>query len=928
MVVQRHGPDELRPDATPSGNVDGLGNRSGNGPDNPANPTPEVPGFSDLVTVGSGPRGTVYRALDGRHTVALKVLRHGVELDRPTVEHFLPESPERIRHPNLPVVRSIAELADQRLALSTDYLRGDSLACVLDDLHRQTSNNPSLCPLSVGDDGEIHPELPRRAAELIAEVCDGLSLVHAAGLAHGAIRPENLIFSPTGRLVLTDFGLSKRPRNGGHSNGSSETTVTSTADGGSYAAPDAYTSGTPKATDDVFSLGAILLATVRRQPYSETLLRELHLNGKDGGDLPEGLKHCLRKATEANASARYAGARQFAEDLRRYLSERKTRAELEIEKRAAALLAAQEAETRAAEESKAAALANTTRATGLSARLLSQLQRHRRLAAGLLFGVLILGGYVGSRLFDDNTNASPTSASPSSVVAVEHRNLANPSTEAGPVATLLTAPENGTATDVTVEHVFIAPATVPLPKDRLHSELLVGSATRRLAALEQLRLEIADGIRPLDSVRLAIPLLHSNDPRLRRKAMEAVALENDAARLIYALGIGPAETPLALQEKTFALLLDILTETVDRQTDDVLSRDLLCTWSLDEALRLDRAALGTVEELSPNLRIHMGPKDGRPEDGGALGDRGFTRRWIRLTARVDPAALAAATPRLTERRELLPLLLEEFSHLEPRLVSFAVYRLAREHYIDVGRQALETLGKLGDFSRLLDIAVSELPLRVRREALQVLGARFEGPHFPELRTLALSSPDAALRRSAFGVLATCETPVAASIIVETVNDFELQEESIAWLRRLPGNVSAPLSLELLGNDHAMVRAAAREVLEANCDQKILLPLLRRLFDDEGERRQDAIAILGHYRATGCYEAAWTDALRHMQASTRKVEAPFARAWVGVSRAGARMWDQVRNWGSGLRGDDHRTSDSGTESLHSGARANEETPSGR
>ena len=176
-------------------------------------PGVEVPGFSVTGTLGSGVRGTVYSVSDGKRSLAAKVLRRGVSLDEKTLARFAKGSgtafANRIRHPNLIPIEVVGRLPDGSHYYLMPLLRGDSLDRLLLDLKRGASDCPSLSPFSIGPGGETHPQLLRRAAELIAEVADGLELAHRdgpGGIVHRRLSPRNLILSPAGRLVVTDFG--------------------------------------------------------------------------------------------------------------------------------------------------------------------------------------------------------------------------------------------------------------------------------------------------------------------------------------------------------------------------------------------------------------------------------------------------------------------------------------------------------------------------------------------------------------------------------------------------------------------------------------------------------------------------------------------------------------------------------------------------
>jgi len=43
--------------------------------------------------------------------------------------------------------------------------------------------------------------------DLLIAIADGLAAIHRAGISHGDVKPENILLSASGRLVLTDLGL-------------------------------------------------------------------------------------------------------------------------------------------------------------------------------------------------------------------------------------------------------------------------------------------------------------------------------------------------------------------------------------------------------------------------------------------------------------------------------------------------------------------------------------------------------------------------------------------------------------------------------------------------------------------------------------------------------------------------------------------------
>jgi hypothetical protein len=284
----------------------------------PLDPPPELPGIEILERVGRGARGCVYRATDGTRTFAVKVLRRGVSVDRAVLERLLrtPAAPGRIRHPSIAPIEAIGEAPAGCIHYLMPLLRGDPLEKVLCDLKRGTSDRPSLGPLAVEPDGGTHPQLARRAAETFAEAAEGLAAAHREGIVHRRLHPGNLIFSPAGRLVITDFGG-----------------VPTTAGGEAlaYVAPEQLEPfpervGPPA---DVYSLGVMLYEILtRRLPFGAESPQELKkaiLKGRCPvprslrSDVPAGLEAAVLKAMARDPADRYADAGELAEEIRRFL---------------------------------------------------------------------------------------------------------------------------------------------------------------------------------------------------------------------------------------------------------------------------------------------------------------------------------------------------------------------------------------------------------------------------------------------------------------------------------------------------------------------------------------------------------------------------------------------------------------------------------
>jgi serine/threonine protein kinase len=148
--------------------------------------------------VAQGGMGAIYAARDQRlqRKVAVKVMLEAAVRLPGFTQRFEREArtASRLNHPNCVVVHDFG--ADERGAfLVLEWVDGQSLA----DL------------VAAGG-----PLPPARAADLLAQVCDGLTAAHQAGIVHRDVKPENVMVTRTadGRVVdggepeLTQAGFS------------------------------------------------------------------------------------------------------------------------------------------------------------------------------------------------------------------------------------------------------------------------------------------------------------------------------------------------------------------------------------------------------------------------------------------------------------------------------------------------------------------------------------------------------------------------------------------------------------------------------------------------------------------------------------------------------------------------------------------------
>ncbi|HYS55162.1 MAG TPA: protein kinase [Thermoanaerobaculia bacterium] len=131
--------------------------------------------------------------------------------------------------------------------------------------------------------GTTLSEKPRSIAEavrLCVRISEPVAFAHARGVVHRDLKPSNIMLGEFGEVLVMDWGVSVAGTPG-------------------YMAPE--DERTPRS--DVFALGAMLREFVNSQR------------------VPRRLQAIVAKATAHHPNDRYASAREFAEDLVRFLDD-------------------------------------------------------------------------------------------------------------------------------------------------------------------------------------------------------------------------------------------------------------------------------------------------------------------------------------------------------------------------------------------------------------------------------------------------------------------------------------------------------------------------------------------------------------------------------------------------------------------------------
>jgi tRNA A-37 threonylcarbamoyl transferase component Bud32 len=266
--------------------------------------------YEFLGLLGQGGMGAVYKARDRRlrRIVALKFIRGG---DDRLTQRFMQEAraQSRIDHPGVCKVLEVGDV-EGKFYIAMQFVDGLSLQQV-----------------------KLELSLPEKVS-IIKEAAEALHAAHDLGIIHRDIKPANIMverqMDGAYHPVIMDFGLARDTNDG---QGMTESgTVMGTA---AFMSPE-QARGNAKSLDrrsDVYSLGATLFDLIAGRPpfvadsMADTLLKvmleEPPTLRQLAPEAPEALDVIVGKCLNKEANQRYASAGALAEDLSRFLGNRR-----------------------------------------------------------------------------------------------------------------------------------------------------------------------------------------------------------------------------------------------------------------------------------------------------------------------------------------------------------------------------------------------------------------------------------------------------------------------------------------------------------------------------------------------------------------------------------------------------------------------------
>jgi serine/threonine protein kinase len=263
-----------------------------------------------LERVGCGGLGECYRARDTVHgrTVVIKRIPSAVVGNAARSSAFV-QATSRLAAVSHPGVAALYEcgLSDGAMFLALEYVQGQRLDEVI-------AGRP------------LHP---RRAVEIALELADALAALHAAGIAHGDVRPANVMINAKGHAKLLDSGLAAFTDAGALRSSAGARLGGLPADSVpilEYLSPEEALGEKTDTRADLFSLGCVLYemltgkAPFDRPTPDATVLAVLRSQppapSSSVSTVPAELDLIATRALAKSLERRYPTAIALAEDLR------------------------------------------------------------------------------------------------------------------------------------------------------------------------------------------------------------------------------------------------------------------------------------------------------------------------------------------------------------------------------------------------------------------------------------------------------------------------------------------------------------------------------------------------------------------------------------------------------------------------------------
>ena len=128
--------------------------------------------------------------------VAMKVMKQPVGRDRESLLRFLhaAQITAKLEHPNIPSLHEIGRDTKGRVYVTTELVKGRSLAKLLDEARAAGKSSTSGSAASLF-----------RLLEVFLKACDAIGFAHARSVAHLGLRPDAVMVGDHGEVLVTEW---------------------------------------------------------------------------------------------------------------------------------------------------------------------------------------------------------------------------------------------------------------------------------------------------------------------------------------------------------------------------------------------------------------------------------------------------------------------------------------------------------------------------------------------------------------------------------------------------------------------------------------------------------------------------------------------------------------------------------------------------
>ncbi|MBA3490247.1 MAG: Stk1 family PASTA domain-containing Ser/Thr kinase, partial [Longispora sp.] len=265
--------------------------------------------------LGYGGMAEVHRGRDLRlgRDVAIKMLRTDLARDAMFQARFRREA-QNAASLNHPAIVAVYDTGEERGA------NDESLPYIV----MEFVNGRTLKEL-LNAEGRLQP---RRAMEIVADICAALEFSHRHQIIHRDIKPGNVMLTQAGQVKVMDFGIA-RALSGNTSTMTQTSAVIGTAQ---YLSPEQARGEAVDARSDVYATGCVLYELLTGQPpftgdnpvsVAYQHVREApRAPSESARDVGEDVDAIVLKALAKNAANRYQSAGEMRADLLRAASGR------------------------------------------------------------------------------------------------------------------------------------------------------------------------------------------------------------------------------------------------------------------------------------------------------------------------------------------------------------------------------------------------------------------------------------------------------------------------------------------------------------------------------------------------------------------------------------------------------------------------------